>query len=70
MDIIPKIELLPEDKTVEIDERKHPHLGRAAAELRDLIISSKRVRDVRIGHVRLPWRRLFDVGFEVSVELG
>jgi hypothetical protein len=45
------------------------HLGQAAAVLRDLFVSSRLVRDVHVSHIHLPWRRLFEVGFDVRVEV-
>jgi len=45
------------------------HLGRAASGLRDLFVSSGLARDVHVDRVHLPWQRLFEVGFNVRVEL-
>ena len=28
------------------------------------------LRDVRIGHIHLSWQRLFEVGFDVRVDLA
>jgi hypothetical protein len=45
-------------------------LSRAAVDLRDLFVRSGLVRDVRVSHIHLPWRRLFEVGFDVHVTLN
>ena len=63
------MERLPDDKAAAIEDCVRDHLGRAAAELRDLFVGSGLVRDVRVSHIHLPWQRLFEVGFDVEVEL-
>ncbi len=67
--IVPTQERLPDDAAAAIEGSVGSHLGQAAAVLRDLFISSGLVRDVRVSHIHLPWRRLFEVGFDVRVEL-
>jgi hypothetical protein len=67
--LAPTVERLPEDMAAEIERRLGKNLGRSAAALRDLFIRSGLVRDVRVGHVHLPWRRLFEVAFDVRVDL-
>jgi len=68
--IAPTMERLPDGAAAGIEASVASHLGSSAAALRDLFVSSGLVRDVRVGRVHLPWRRLFEVGFDVSVELG
>ena len=68
--IAPTMERLPDDRVAAIEERVRARLGRAAAELRDLFVSSGLVSDVRVSHIHLPWRRLFEVGFDVQVTLN
>ena len=65
----PSMERLPDDKAAAIEASLGAHLSRAAADLRDLFVASGLVRDVHFSHIHLPWQRLFEVGFEVKVEL-
>jgi len=44
-------------------------ITQAAAELEQIFISSGRIRHARVTDIRLPWQRLFEVGFDVSIEL-
>ena len=67
--IAPTMERLPEDKAAAVESSVRDHLNRAAAGLRDLFVGSGLVRDVRVSHIHLPWQRLFEVGFDVKVEL-
>jgi hypothetical protein len=67
--ISPTMERLPDGAAAGIEGRVEAHLCGAAAGLRNLFVSSRLVRDVRVDHVHLPWRRLFEVGFDVQVEL-
>jgi hypothetical protein len=67
--LVPTMERLPEDKAARIESRVADNLGRSAAELRDLFARSGLVCDVRVSRVHLPWRRLFEVGFDVQVDL-
>jgi hypothetical protein len=69
MGISPTMERLPDDRLAAVEERVREHLGREAAALRDLFIRSGAVRDVRVRNIHLPWRRLFEVGFDVEVVL-
>jgi hypothetical protein len=41
----------------------------SAAELRAIFIRSGLVKDVQVSNIHLPWQRLFEVGFDVKVEL-
>ncbi|HMD61919.1 MAG TPA: DUF4127 family protein [Opitutaceae bacterium] len=68
--IAPTMERLPEAAGPEVEARVGANLGRSAAGLRDLFVGSGLARDVRVDHIRLPWRRLFEVGFDVRVEPG
>ncbi len=69
LDVAPTMERLPEDRAGDIEGRVGSHLGRAASDLRDLFVRSGLARDVHVDHVHLPWRRLFEVGFNVRIEL-
>jgi hypothetical protein len=69
MGIAPTMERLPDGKAPEVESRVNDRLACAAADLRGLFVDSKLARDVRVGRVRLPWQRLFEVGFDVKVEV-
>ncbi len=69
MDLTPSMERLPEGKAAQIESQVAANLGRSAAKLRDLFVGSGLVRDVRVSHIHLPWRRLFEVGFDVRVDV-
>jgi hypothetical protein len=68
--IAPTMERLPDDQAAAIEGRVRARLSRAAADLHDLFVGSGLVRDVRVSHIHLPWQRLFEVGFDVEVELN
>jgi hypothetical protein len=38
--------------------------------LRDVFVASGLVRDVHLSRIHLPWQRLFEVGFDVAVDLA
>jgi hypothetical protein len=42
----------------------------AAQELGDLFIRSGLVRDVQVRNIYLPWQRLFEIGFDLQVQLS
>ena len=67
--ITPTMERLPADRASAVEDCIVAGLRRAAAGLRDLFVESGVVREVRVSHIHLPWRRLFEVGFDVEVEL-
>jgi len=60
------MERLPDDQVAAIEDGVRAHLTRAAAGLRDLFVASALVRDVHVRNIHLPWRRLFEVGFDVG----
>ena len=68
--IAPTMERLPDETVAVIEDRVRARLSRAAADLRDLFVSSGLVRDVCVSHIHLPWRRLFEVGFDVQIKLN
>ncbi len=69
MGLEPTMERLPDGKAGDIEGRVASRLGLAAAELRRLFVAPGAVRAVRVDRIHLPWRRLFEVGFDVGVEL-
>jgi len=67
--ISPNMERLPDDKAQAVEDSVRVHLERAAGPLRDLFVESRLAREVRVSRIHLPWRRLFEVGFDVSVDV-
>lgn len=67
--LAPTMERLPDAALPAIEQAVREHLLAACAPLRDAFVASGLVRDVRLAHIHLPWRRLFEVGVEVSVDL-
>ncbi len=63
------MERLPADKLEAVEARLRTRLTAAAGELRDCFVQAGLVRDVRISNIHLPWQRLFEVGFDIQVEL-
>jgi hypothetical protein len=68
--IAPTMERLPDAHASAIEDSIRANLSLAAAELRDLFVASGLVRDVKVTHIHLPWQRLFEVGFDVKVDLA
>jgi hypothetical protein len=68
--IAPTMERLPDETVAVIEDRVRARLSRAAADLRNLFVSSGLVREVCVSHIHLPWRRLFEVGFDVQIKLN
>jgi hypothetical protein len=66
--ISPTMERLPDDKADTVEGRVRDCMAHAAADLRAVFVSSGLVHDVHVDHIYLPWRRLFEVGFDVRVE--
>ena len=67
--LTPTMERLPDDHAASIEAAVRKNLGRAAEELRDLFVASGLARDVRGSRIHLPWQRLFEVGFDVEVDV-
>jgi hypothetical protein len=65
----PSMERLPADKLEAVERRLQARLYAAAGELRERFVQTGLVRDVRVDHIHLPWQRLFEVGFDVHLEL-
>lgn len=68
--VAPTMERLPDDTIALVEERVRGHLAIAIARLREAFVASGLVRDVHVTHLHLPWRRLFEVGFDVRVDLA
>ena len=58
------------DQAAAVEACVRHRLTRAAADLRDLFVRSGLVREVHVNDIHLPWQRLFEVGFDVQVELN
>ena len=67
--LTPSMERLPDDKAPVIETSVRTHLSDSATSLRDLFVASGLVREVRVSRIHLPWQRLFEVGFDVEIEL-
>ena len=67
--LAPTMERLPAEKLSAVEARLRERLSADGVELRDLFVQAGLVRDVRLNRVHLPWQRLFEVGFDVEVEL-
>jgi len=52
-----------------MEERVRLRLERAASQLEQVFIRSGLVKNVRVNNIHLPWKRLFEVGFDVQVTL-
>ena len=63
----PSMERLPQglDNTVEAKVRKR--LKASAEELERLFLRNRVIDGVEVDRIRLPWRRLFEVGFDVRI---
>jgi hypothetical protein len=57
------------DQAATVEARARERLARAAADLRAHFLHSGLVRDLHVDHIHLPWRRLFEVGFDVWIDL-
>ncbi len=67
--VAPTMERLPGDKAAGIERSVASHLAGGVAALRELFVGAGKARDVRVSHIHLPWQRLFEVGFDVRVDL-
>jgi hypothetical protein len=67
--LAPTMERLPADKLEAVEARLQARLSAAAGELRDRFVQAGLVRDVHIRNIALPWQRLFEIGFDIQVEL-
>jgi hypothetical protein len=56
------------EQAARLDAAIQARLERAAAELGKTFLRSGKVRRVQVENIRLPWQRLFEVGFDVQVE--
>ena len=68
--IAPAFGRLPNEHLAEVERRVAARLQAAAAELEQVFIQSGLVEKVQISNIYLPWKRLFEVGFDVQVTLA
>lgn len=68
--ITPTQERLPDDRVAEIEKRLDSRLQASASVLRALFRRSGATRDIAVRRIHLPWRRLFEVGFDVQAEVS
>lgn len=66
----PTMERLPSASVEDVEKRLCSRLMLAAAELERLFVNFGVVKLVKVDHIHLPWQRLFEVGFDVRVELS
>jgi hypothetical protein len=67
--LAPGMERLPDEDLEAVTMRLRKRLSAAAGELRDCFVQAGLVRDVSISKIGLPWQRLFEIAFDVQVEL-
>jgi hypothetical protein len=68
--IQPSMERLPLSKIEAVEKRVCERILLAASELEALFIKAGVVKSVKVEHIALPWKRLFEVGFDVHVRLS
>ena len=69
LNLQPTMERLPLANIENVEKRVRKRLLLAAKELERLFISSGVVKSVNVENIHLPWQRLFEIGFDVHVEL-
>jgi hypothetical protein len=67
--LAPTMERLPADKLEAVEGRLQARLEPAIKILRDQFARAGLVQDVCISNIHLPWQRLFEIDFDVQVEL-
>ncbi|HEY4301397.1 MAG TPA: DUF4127 family protein [Candidatus Didemnitutus sp.] len=66
----PTMERLPDEIAPLVLASVERRLLASARPLRDVFVASGLVRDVHLSRIHLPWQRLFEVGFDVAVDLA
>ncbi len=64
----PTMERLPSPTVEKVEKQVQGRLLLAAGELERLFIAAGVVKAVEVEHIHLPWKRLFEVGFDLSVK--
>ena len=64
-------ERLPNDEAAKaIEERVTRRLLTQAHALEKIFCTDRRIKSINVSNVHLPWQRLFEIGFDVKVELA
>jgi hypothetical protein len=66
--LMPSMERLPSSAVEKVEKKVQERLMLAAGELERLFVGAGVVKAVEVGHIHLPWNRLFEVGFDVRVK--
>jgi hypothetical protein len=69
LNLQPSMERLPSHIVEQVEERVRERLLLATSELERLFINAGVAQSVKVENIRLPWQRLFEVGFDVKVNL-
>ena len=67
--LAPGMERLPEDRLEAVEARLRERLTAAAAPIGAGFVRAGLARQVLVSNIHLPWQRLFEVGFDISVEI-
>jgi hypothetical protein len=68
--LFPTEERLPDDEVAKaIEKRVAARLHNQTQILEKTFCADGRIKSVDVSHIHLPWRRLFEIGFDVNVEL-
>ena len=67
--ILPTVQRLPEAAAEKIEACVAARLRGQAEALEKLFIAAGMARSVKLSEIYLPWKRLFEVGFQVDVEI-
>ncbi len=64
--IMPTMERLPSPEVELVEQQVQERLMKAASELERLFVNAGVTNGVKVEHIHLPWKRLFEVGFDVN----
>jgi len=67
--LLPTVQRLPEEAAEKIEACVSARLLRQADAFEKLFIAAGMARSVKVAEIYLPWKRLFEVGFRVDIEL-
>ncbi len=67
--LAPTMERLPGDRLAEVEEKLRSRFDASARDLHQQFVRAGLARVIGISRVHLPWQRLFEIGFNVKVEL-
>lgn len=69
LNLQPSMERLPTAMVEPVEKRVRERLTLAGKELEKLFINAGVIKAVKVENITLPWQRLFEVGFDVKVDL-